>query len=331
MSPKVPRPRGPGSRLHRGGFRQRLPHPGNSGPSPHCPGSSPSGIILDDVTSPKLCVVTVTCNDPAGLRLTLESLRPLFAVWPAPEWEHIVVDGAPTLSRPVLDGLPAGWPLVHLERPPHGVPDAFNQALAVATSRYIWFLNGGDTLRDPAALSRMLTLLDEDRSADLVGGGAYLHRDGRGLYPMLPRRTLLGNILGRSWICHQAVIYRRSSMTRVGLFWTAPRVAGDYDYHVRCYLAGLRGRFTTDVLVNYDMAGGSNDIVTVFTEFRQIQRLHADALPAAVNWVNEIVRTAEYARIRSLRRLAATPIGASLRPSWATLNRWFRTGKTCRL
>jgi hypothetical protein len=169
------------------------------------------------VTAPKLCVVTVTCNDPAGLRLTLESLRPLFAA-------------GPTLSV----GAPCG------------------------------------------------------------------------------RR-------------------RARAQSPVGLFSTAQRVARDYDYHVRCYLAGLRGRFTTDVLVNYDMTGGSNDIVTLFREFRQIQRSHSDALPTAVNWVNEIVRPAEYARMRSLRRLAATPIGASLRPSWATLNRWLRTGKTCRL
>ncbi len=277
---------------------------------------------------PTLSVVTVTCDDTAGLHLTLESLRPLSAAWPLPEWEHVVVDGSPALSRPVLDGLPAGWPLVHVERPPRGVPDAFNQALAVARGTYIWFLNGGDGLREAAALSRMIAVLDHDRSVDLVCGGAYLYRNGVALYPMLPRHTLLGNILGRSWMCHQAVLYRRASFARIGPFSTAYRATGDYDYHIRCYVAGLAGRFTTDLLVDYDMEGGSNEIVTVFREFKRIQRSHRGALPAWVNGVNEIVRPLEYGRILTLRTLAATRLGAGLRPLWAKLNRWLRARRT---
>ena len=273
---------------------------------------------------PTLSVVTVTYNDAAGLRLTLESLTPLFEVWPASEWEHVVVDGWPALSRPVLDGVPAGWPLVHVEQPPRGVPHAFNEALGVARGTYIWFLNGGDTLRETAALSRMLGVLRQDRAADFVCGGAHLSRNGLALYPAVPRRTLLGNILGRSWMYHQAVVYRRASLARIGPFSTAYRTASDYDFHVRCYVAGLRGVFTSDVPVDYDMGGGSNDVVTVFTEFKQIQRSHRDELPAWVNWLNETVRSVEYWRILTLRALSATRLGAGLRPAWATLNRRLR-------
>jgi hypothetical protein len=240
----------------------------------------------------------------------------------------VVVDGGPALSRPVLKALPVDWPLVHLQRPPCGVPDAFNQGLAVANGTYLWFLNGGDTLRDPAALVGMLAALDRDCSLDFVCGGAYLRRDGRALYPIGPRRTLLGNVLGRSWMCHQAVIYRRSSLDRVGTFSTAYRVAGDYDYHIRCYLAGLRGRFTTAPVVDYDMGGGSNDAATAFAEFKQIQRSFRGALPAWVSSLNEIVRTVEYHRILIMRTLAGTAMGSRLRPTWATLNRWMRLRRT---
>jgi glycosyl transferase family 2 len=280
------------------------------------------------VSRPKLSVVTITCNDPVGLQLTVESLRPLFASWPAPEWEHILVDGGPALSRPVLDALPTGWPLMHVEQPPRGVPHAFNQALAVATGVYVWFLNGGDSLRDPAALGRMIEALDQDRSAQFICGAAYLRRDGHSLYPMAPRRTLLGNILGRSWMCHQAVIYRRSCLAGIGPFSTAYRVAGDYDLHIRCYIAGWRGRFTTDAFVDYDMHGGSNDTATVFGEFKLAQRAHRDRLPRWVRWANEIVRRVEYTRMLVMRTLAATPSGARLRPLWAMLNRWLRSRKT---
>ncbi len=277
---------------------------------------------------PKLTVTTITYNDAAGLRLTLQSLGPLFGAWPASAWEHVVVDGSPALTQPVLGGLPAGWPLIHVEHPPRGVPDAFNRALAVARGTYIWFLNGGDGLREPAALSRMVAMLDADRGADLVGGAAYLVRNGVALYPTVPRHTLLANILGRSWTYHQAVVYRRASLARIGPFSTAYRVAGDYDYHIRCYLAGLRGRFTRNLLVDYDMGGGSNDVVTVFRELKQIQRSHRDELPGWVNVVNEVVRSVEYRRILTLRRLSATRGGACLRPFWTKANRWLHRWRT---
>jgi glycosyltransferase involved in cell wall biosynthesis len=273
---------------------------------------------------PRLSVVTITYNDAAGLHLTVESLKPLFSVRPAPDWEHVVVDGSPPLSGPILNGLPAGWPLVYMERAPRGVPHAFNQAVAVARGAYVWFLNGGDSLRDPAVLSRMVGVLDDDDSADFICGGAYLCRNGVALYPTAPRHTLLGNILGRSWIYHQAVVYRRTSLARIGSFSTAYRTSADYDYHVRCFVAGLRGRFTADVLVNYDMGGGSNDVAMVFSELKHIQRSHRGELRPWVNWANEIVRTVEYVRILTLRKLSATPLGASLRVVWAKLNRSLR-------
>jgi glycosyltransferase involved in cell wall biosynthesis len=277
---------------------------------------------------PKLSVLTVTYNDAAGLALTVKSLQALFEAWPAPEWEHVVVDSSPALSRSLLDALPAGWPLVHVEQSAGGVSQAFNRAVAVARGTYVWFLNGGDALRDPAALSRMLGVLEQDRAADFVCGGAYLHRHGFPLYPTVPRHTFLGSILGRNWIYHQAVVYRRPALTRIGPFSTAYRVAGDYDHHICGYVAGLRGRFTADVLVDYDMGGGSNDVIAVFREFKQIQRAHADELPTWVNWGNEIVRHVEYARILAQRRLSATRLGAYLRPSWAKLNRWLRQRRT---
>jgi hypothetical protein len=119
------------------------------------------------------------------------------------------------------------------------------------------------------------------------------------------------------------VVYRRTSWLG-SVLSTAYHTSADYDYHVRCFVAGLRGRFTANVLVNYDMGGGSNDVATVFGELKHIQRSHRDELRPWVNWANEIVRTFEYVRILLLRKLSATPFGASLRVVWAKLNRSLR-------
>lgn len=276
------------------------------------------------VASPKLSVVTITLDDVPGLRFSLDSLMPLFAAWPQSDWEHVIVDGAPERSRPLLDRLPAAWPLVHVTETPDGVPRAFNRGLEVATGVYAWFLNGGDGLRDRAALERMLAILERDPTVDLVCAGAYLSRSGVGLYPTAPWRSLAGNLLGRNWMYHQAVIYRRASLRGIGPFSSDYRVAGDYDLHLRGYAAGLRARFITEAVVDYDMSGGSNDVGAAFREFKRIQRSHRHALPAWMNGLNEIVRPLEYARVLILRTLSSTGLGIRLRPLWASANRWLR-------
>jgi GT2 family glycosyltransferase len=275
--------------------------------------------------APTLSVVTITYADAAGFQLTLESLRPLFSHPPDRGWEHVVIDAAPTSNRGPLSTLPPDWPLVCIERPPRGVPDAFNAALAVAAGSYLWFLNAGDGLREIGALARMIAALERDPSVDLIGGAAYLRRDGVPLYPQRPRHTLLANIVGRSWLCHQAVIYRRASLARIGSFSTEYLVAGDYDFHIRCYIAGFRARFTSDVLVDYDMGGGSNDVGLVFGEFKRAQRRHRRDLPSWVNCGNELLRAVEFGRMAAMRASAATGPGRRLRPIWAKLNRHLRS------
>ena len=276
-------------------------------------------------STPRLSIVTITYNDPEGLAITLESLKPLFSSWAPFEWEHVVVDSSPTLNHPVLTRLPPSWPLVHVEQPPRGVYHAFNQALAVVQGTHLWFLNGGDGLHDLVVLSTVLRTLDQDPRPDLVCAGAYLTRNGTALYPTLPWRTFLRNLLGRSWMYHQGVVYRRAALTRVGLYSTSYHVAGDYDFHLRCYLAGLRGQFLGTVLVDYDMTGGSSKVTQVFQEIKDIHRSHRAHLPRWVNWAHEIVRGFEYRRVLLFRTLSATAVGTALRPLWWWLKRFVHT------
>jgi GT2 family glycosyltransferase len=128
-------------------------------------------------------------------------------------------------------------------------------------------------------------------------------------------------------MCHQATIYRRQALERVGPYPVAFDVAGDYEFHLRCYLAGLRARFVADVIVDYDVEGKSCDVVATFRQLKAIQRAHAGALPRWVRWANEVIRAIEYGRIVGLRRLSATPVGAALRPAWVRLNRRVREGR----
>jgi glycosyltransferase involved in cell wall biosynthesis len=276
------------------------------------------------VSEPTLSIVTITCRDPCGLRLTLDSLRSLVLGAAPGALEHVVVDGSPDVNAALLAALPASWPLIHLAQPPAGIYPAFNLALSRARGRYVWFLNGGDGLCDGGALAKALAALESAPELDLVAGGALRTRRGRPLYPTRPRRSFVLNLLGRNWICHQATIYRRRVFDTVGPYALAFDATGDYEHHLRCYLAGLRAAFAGDLIATYDVEGGSNDVVAVFRQVKAIQRLHGAALPGWVRGANEIIRPLEYWRIRGLRRLARTRLGSVARRIWVRVHRWAR-------
>jgi hypothetical protein len=120
---------------------------------------------------------------------------------------------------------------------------------------------------------------------------------------------------------HQAVVYRRASVARLGEYSPAYRMTSDYDCHVRAYAAGLEWRRVREVVVDYDMSGGSSDVAAAFGELRRIHRANRGRLPAWVNRGNDVVRTLEFLRISALRRISATRAGVSLRPLWWRLRR----------
>ncbi|MBI3555404.1 MAG: glycosyltransferase [Deltaproteobacteria bacterium] len=133
---------------------------------------------------PRLSIVTITYKDSKGLRETLESLR---ALGPAFEsgcpWELVIVDSSPTENAATLAPLRGKISrLVHLTTPAEGVYAAINAGLAKACGEYVWFLNGGDRLRDRAALATALEAFRADEGCDLIASGVELQRDGGYLY-----------------------------------------------------------------------------------------------------------------------------------------------------
>jgi hypothetical protein len=268
-----------------------------------------------------LCVVTISCGDPAGLSDTLDSLRPWFDLSPM-SWEHVLVDSSPEANREVLAGLPEGWPLVRVETPAEGVYAALNVGAEVARSATLLFLNGGDRLYDTGLLQRAVALLERDPSLDLVCCGARLMRDGVYLYDRLPRRTLGRSLLGANALPHQGIVYRRTLFDRVGPFDATYRIVGDYQHHLRCLALGIRARCLKECLVEFDMGGVSwEQHQPSLEEQSRIRRELADRLPTAFRACDAVAFPLERARLQAVKAAAASPGAALLRPLWLAWNR----------
>ncbi len=205
----------------------------------------------------KISIVTVAYNSAATIGDTLASV----AEQTYPGIEHIVVDGASkdsTLARVRAHG-------AHVSRvlsePDHGIYDAMNKGLALASGDFVGFLNADDMLASPdaiAAIARAAATAD----ADAVCGDLMYVRQDR------------PDVVLRYWRCggftrsrlrfgwmppHPTFYVRRSLLTRIGGFDTRLRIAADYDLMLRCLtIPGVQIGYVPEVLVKMRAGGASN-------------------------------------------------------------------------
>lgn len=156
--------------------------------------------------APLFSILTVTWNDQAGLRATVESVAS--QTWR--DLEHLVVDGASTDgSRQYLESLGTDGPAWTSE-PDDGIYDAMNRALDRARGRYVLFLNAGDPFEGPEVLAQLAAALEEEAWPDLLYGDSILETlDGREM--LKPCRPFHPDGLAMP-ARHQAILFSRSAI-----------------------------------------------------------------------------------------------------------------------
>ncbi|MDR2936003.1 MAG: glycosyltransferase [Rikenellaceae bacterium] len=156
---------------------------------------------------PKISVITVTYNDAAGLRRTLENLARV----DYPTLEIVVVDGASTDgTRQVIDRFAHRidrW----VSEPDRGIYDAMNKGMALASGDYFWFVNAGDTLFDPAEVLEIFGR--EDIRGDVYYGETVVIAPSGKILGLrrkkLPEHMTWRDLRRGMVVCHQSVIVAR--------------------------------------------------------------------------------------------------------------------------
>ncbi len=273
---------------------------------------------------PRLSIVTITYKDTKGLSETIDSLRALRA-GPARgfTWDHVVIDSSPEENRALLAALSKeGWPLVHIVTPAEGIYAAINTGLEKSQGEYLWFLNGGDRLREPSALNHVFEVFSQDPGLDFIASTAEFQRDGKFMYMHRPYPWVIRSLVGMNRLCHQGIVYKRQVFTKVGGFSRKLKLAADYEHHLRCIAAGIRIKALPDnLLAVYDMSGRSMQYKQAFEEFQSIQRELGPKLPPWLNLGNQIVRPLELTKVTLMKVLGDTPLAGVLKPLWLGLKR----------
>ena len=201
----------------------------------------------------KITVATVTYNAGKLIGRTIRSVEEQTY----PHVEHVIVDGNSqddTLEqihhyqeRNSVAGVP--HEIACLSEPDHGLYDAMNKAIDMATGHYIVFLNAGDRLHGPDTLERVA------RAAQSAGGwpaviyGDTNLVDDAGNFVRRRRLTPPERLNWRSFkqgmlVCHQA-FYARTDLARKFRYNCHYRFSADFDWCVRILREAERKQLAT--------------------------------------------------------------------------------------
>jgi glycosyltransferase involved in cell wall biosynthesis len=181
----------------------------------------------------KISIVTVCHNAADTIADTLDSV----AMQSHHDVENIVIDGASTDNTLKIVERYAGRLAHVLSEPDHGVYDAMNKGLALASGDVIGFLNADDLYASKDVLSRVVRIMEREGLDALFGDVEFFK-------PKDPTRTVRRYRSARfspdqialGWMpAHPALFLRRRVYERYGHFRTDYRIAGDFEYCARIF------------------------------------------------------------------------------------------------
>ena len=232
----------------------------------------------------KISLITPTYNQGQYLEETIRSVLDQGV----PDLEYIVLDGGSTDGTPeILERYSDRLAYWCSERD-RGQVDALNKGFARATGDIVGFINSDDVLL-PGALRTVLDAFTRQPDLDLVYGGVeWMNGDGQGAGFHAGEISDLADVLDvydvwwreRQWV-QPEVFYRRTLKERVGAFDERYNLAFDYDFWVRCFLAGARVARLPERLVRFRLHSGQKSAAAqkAADEIRTIVQRHLEKDP----------------------------------------------------
>ena len=219
------------------------------------------------VKSPRISVITSTLNDAQNLRITLENIASLNY----PNLEYIVIDGGS--NDGTLDLLNEYQQYIDhwVSESDHGIYDAWNKGINIATGNYLAFLGAGDTYL-PNGLENLAVLANAHQDADFVFGRVMITYENRE-----PR------IIGKPWqwdlfrhyMCttHVGAWHSKRLFDKYGVFDPSYRIAGDYELLLRPK-ESLVTAYSDSVIATMRAGGISQQSFKVLSEVRRAKHQH---------------------------------------------------------
>jgi glycosyltransferase len=205
----------------------------------------------------KFTVITVTYNSAKTIVEALDSV----ARQTHPEIEHIIIDGGSTDGSLALISAHGARISRVISEPDHGIYDAMNKGLQIASGEFVGFLNSDDTLASDNTIKQLADVAAAQRPDAMFGDLVYVDPTRR--QPVV-RYWHAGEYslskLRRGWMPPHPTLYvRRDVIGRIGPFDARLKIAADYEFMLRLLsVPKLKVAYIPQVLVRMRLGGASN-------------------------------------------------------------------------
>lgn len=206
----------------------------------------------------KVSIITSCYNRAATIRSAIESVL----AQDYKDIEFIVVDGSSTdgsldIIREYADRIS-----IIISEPDHGMYEAINKGIRVATGEIIGLLHSDDFFYDNGVIGRIVERMKRTHADFLYGDGLFVNPDDTN---KVVRNWIGGGYrlwkVRHGWLpLHPTCYIRRDVMMRQGLYNESYKIAADSDLLVRYLLTGgLTVTYLNEYVVRMRMGGLSTD------------------------------------------------------------------------
>lgn len=206
----------------------------------------------------RVSIITSCYNRAATIRSAIESVL----AQDYNDIEFIVVDGSSTdgsldIIREYADRIS-----IVISEPDHGMYEAINKGIRVATGEIIGLLHSDDFFYDNGVIGRIVERMKRTHADFLYGDGLFVNPDNTN---KVVRNWIGGGYrlwkVRHGWLpLHPTCYIRRDVMMRLGLYNESYKIAADSDLLVRYLLTGgLTVTYLNEYVVRMRMGGLSTD------------------------------------------------------------------------
>ncbi|MCD6354996.1 MAG: glycosyltransferase [Prolixibacteraceae bacterium] len=226
----------------------------------------------------KISIITATYNSAVHIAGCLESVNSQTYK----NIEHIIVDGASTDNtlEIIKSNIPKGQAnrgTQLISEPDHGIYDALNKGIRLATGDIIGFLHADDTFASPTTIEAIAKEFSLRQPAEEMSGISGQRGDTPnqidGVYGNLvftntknkvvrtwQSKTFNRKNVKHGWIPpHPTLFLRKEVYEKHGLFNTSFKIAGDYDFMLRIMTdTEMNFHYLPEVITIMRLGGTSN-------------------------------------------------------------------------
>ena len=220
-------------------------------------------------------IITVTYNAQALLRPTIESVL----AQTYPRIEYIVVDGGSTDGTLDIIRAYEGRLAKVVSEPDRGIYDAMNKGIRMASGSLIGMINASD-LYEPDAVERMVQACRSHPDAGILHGDIKMYNSDGSFFkrkkPQIDPEQLKRGMV----VYHPTCFVTAETYKACGLYDPDFKIAGDYEFMLRCLRMGVRFHYV-DAVISHFRKGGLSDVAQDNTQRESCEALHRNGYPDA--------------------------------------------------